>query len=177
MVPILILALMMGMNQVDIERPTIHDFSIQKLNSEEKIHFKDFEGKKILIVNVASKCGYTYQYEDLEKLNQTYQDQLVIIGFPCNQFLGQEPGSEEKIAQFCSSKYNVTFPMTTKINVKGKDQHPIYAWLTKKEKNGLGDFKVGWNFNKFLLNEKGELIEHFSRKVEPFDDAILKHFK
>ena len=154
---------------------SIHDFQIQALDSEDIIDFSLFEGKKILIVNVASKCGFTYQYADLEKLHQKYQDKLVIIGFPCNQFLMQESGSEEKIAQFCSINYGVTFPLTTKIQVKGKKQHPIYQWLTKKELNGHGDYSVSWNFNKFLLDEEGKILDHFNSKVEPFDDQIIQH--
>ena len=154
---------------------TIHEFHIQALDSEEIIDFSLFAGKKILIVNVASKCGFTYQYEDLEKLYQKYQDKLVIVGFPCNQFLMQEPASEEKIAQFCSINYGVTFPLTTKIHVKGKKQHPIYQWLTKKELNGVGDYSVSWNFNKFLMDEEGKLIGHFSSKVEPLDEQITQY--
>lgn len=156
---------------------SIYDFKIQALDSDEVIDFKAFEGKKILIVNVASKCGYTSQYADLEKLYKTYQDQLVIVGFPCNQFLNQESGSEEEIATFCSTNYGVTFPMTTKIDVKGKDQNEIYNWLTSKELNGKDDYKVKWNFNKFLIDENGQLIDYFPSKVKPFDEAISKHFK
>ncbi len=155
--------------------PTIYDFKIQALDSDEMIDFKAFEGKKILIVNVASKCGYTGQYADLEKLYKKHQDQLVIIGFPCNQFLGQEPGSEEEIAQFCSANYGVTFPMTTKVDVKGKNQNEIYKWLTSKELNGKGDFKIKWNFNKFLIDENGQLIDYFPSGVKPLDDKIVMH--
>ncbi|MEZ4948502.1 MAG: glutathione peroxidase [Saprospiraceae bacterium] len=169
---ILILLSMMVSNEPNTG---IHQFKIQALNSDEVIDFSDFEGKKILIVNVASKCGFTYQYEDLEKLYQEYKDKLVVIGFPCNQFLGQEPGSEEKIESFCSSTYGVTFPMTTKINVKGKEQHPIYKWLTSKDLNGKDNYKISWNFNKFLLDEEGQLIEYYGSKVKPMDEAITKH--
>ena len=156
---------------------SIHHFKVKALNSDQVIDFQSFEGKKILIVNVASKCGYTGQYADLEKLYKTYEDQMVIVGFPCNQFLGQEPGSEEEIARFCSANYGVTFPMSTKIDVKGKKQHEIYKWLTDKSLNGKGDFKVKWNFNKFLIDEKGQLIDHFPSKVKPFDERILKYLK
>ena len=154
---------------------SIHQFKIQALNSDEVIDFQDFKGKKVLVVNVASKCGYTGQYEDLEKLYQTYKDQLVIVGFPCNQFMGQEPGSEEEIVTFCSKNYGVTFPMTTKIDVKGKDQHEIYQWLTQKDLNGKDDFKVKWNFNKFLIDENGNLVGHFPSKVKPFDDELVQY--
>lgn len=156
---------------------SIHEFQIQALDSDEIIDFSDYKGKKILVVNVASKCGFTYQYEDLEKLYQQYKDQLVIVGFPCNQFLGQEPGSEEKIAQFCSTQYGVSFPMTTKVNVKGKDAHPIYKWLTKKELNGKDNYKISWNFNKFLLDENGQILDYFGSRTKPLDESITKYFQ
>lgn len=156
---------------------SIHDFQIQALDSEEIIDFKSFEGKKVLVVNVASKCGFTGQYEGLEKLYQQYKGELVIVGFPCNQFLGQEPGSEETIAQFCSTKYGVSFPMTSKVKVKGKEAHPIYQWLTKKELNGKDNYKVSWNFNKFLLDEKGQIIAYFGSRTKPMDEAIIKHLQ
>ncbi|MCB0663402.1 MAG: glutathione peroxidase [Saprospiraceae bacterium] len=156
---------------------SIHEFQIQALDSDEIIDFSDYKGKKILVVNVASKCGFTYQYEDLEKLYQQYKDQLVIVGFPCNQFLGQEPGSEEKIAQFCSTQYGVSFPMTTKVNVKGKDAHPIYQWLTKKELNGKDNYKISWNFNKFLLDENGQILDYFGSRTKPLDESITKYFQ
>ena len=133
---------------VSNEVSPILDQCILKLNSKEKLCLKDFKGKKILLVNVASECGFTKQYADLEKLYTTYKDKLVIIGFPCNQFGGQEPGTEEEIATFCSSKFAVTFPLTTKIDVKGDNQHPIYKWLTSKALNGVNDYSVNWNFNK-----------------------------
>jgi len=152
--------------------PSIHEFQIRALDSEEVINLSAYKGKKILFVNVASKCGYTNQYEGLEKLYQQYKDKLVVIGFPCNQFLGQEPGNEEKIATFCSTTYGVTFPMTEKIKVKGKKAHPIYQWLTSKDKNGKDDFKVSWNFNKFLVDEEGELMAHFSSNVKPLAEEI-----
>lgn len=152
---------------------SIYDFKIQALHSDEEIDFADFKGKKILIVNVASRCGFTPQYEGLEKLNQEFGDDLVIIGFPCNQFMFQESGSEEKIASFCQKNYGVSFQMTTKIKVKGRGKHPIYKWLTTKELNGLGDYKVKWNFNKFLINEEGELVGHFGAKVKPYDDELV----
>lgn len=156
---------------------SFYDFNIKALNSEDVIEFSEFKGKKILLVNVASKCGFTPQYEGLEKLYQEYKEDLVIIGFPCNQFMFQESGSEEKIAAFCQRNYGVTFPMTEKIKVKGKSQHPIYNWLTTKELNGVDNYKVSWNFNKFLLDEEGNLLEHFSAKVKPYDERILKHLK
>lgn len=157
--------------------PTFHSFIIQFLDSDQTIQMKDYAGKMILAVNVASKCGYTSQYADLQKLAEQYKDKLVVIGFPCNQFMGQEPGSEADIAQFCQVNYGVTFPITQKIEVKGKDQHPIYAWLTSKEKNGLDDFKVSWNFNKFLINENGELLRHFGSGTDPLSSEITDYLK
>ena len=167
---ILLFVLLLAIPSTTVE--SIYEFSIEALNSDEEINLSDYKGKKILIVNVASKCGYTYQYEDLQKLYETYQDKLVIIGFPCNQFMGQESGDEITIQEFCRANYGVTFPMTTKIDVKGKDQHPIYKYLTSKSENGLGDFKVGWNFNKFLIDENGKLVAHFDSKVKPLDAEI-----
>ena len=155
----------------------IHQFQIRALDSEEVIDFSTFKGKKILIVNVASKCGFTGQYAGLEELYQTYNDQLVVVGFPCNQFLFQEPGNEEKIANFCSTKYNVTFPMTQKTKVKGKNANDIYKWLCSKELNGKSDNKVKWNFNKFLIDENGDLIDHFASRVKPMDEEITKYLK
>jgi len=156
-------------------KESIYQFSIQKLNSSDELRLSDFEGKKLLIVNVASKCGYTPQYNDLQKFSEYYKDKVVVIGFPCNQFGGQEPGSEENVQEFCSKTYGVEFPMTTKVEVKGENQHPIYQWLTQKSKNGKGDFEVSWNFNKFLIDENGKLIAHFSSGVNPFDDEITDY--
>lgn len=156
---------------------SIYDFQIEALDSDEIIDLADYKGKKMLLVNVASKCGYTPQYTDLQKLYETYQDRLVIIGFPCNQFLFQESGSEEEIATFCQKNYGVTFPMTTKIKVKGSGKHPIYKWLTSKDLNGVDDYSVSWNFNKFLVDEKGVLIGYFKSSVAPFDEQIVGHLK
>jgi glutathione peroxidase len=153
---------------------SIHDFSIQALDSDEMINLADYAGKKILIVNVASKCGYTPQYKELQSLYEMYNDKLVIIGFPCNQFMGQEPGNELAIKEFCEKNYGVTFPMTTKIDVSGENQHPIYKWLTEKKRNGVDDYKITWNFNKFLIDENGKLIAYFGTKTKPMDEAITK---
>lgn len=139
------------------------------------INFNDFKGKKILIVNTASKCGNTPQYEGLEQLYQKYKGKLVIIGFPANNFMGQEPGSNEDIAAFCKKNYGVTFPMASKISVKGNDVAPIYKYLKEEaEKKGF-DNPVTWNFGKFLINEKGELIATFSPKTKPMSEDILKY--
>ena len=132
----------------------------------------EYRGKVLLLVNVASKCGFTPQYKGLQELYEKYQDKLVVIGFPCNQFLMQEPGNEEEIATFCEVNYGVTFPLTEKIKVKGSGQHPVYAWLTQKELNGVSDAKIGWNFNKFLISPEGEWLAHFPSKVEPMSEEI-----
>ena len=152
---------------------TIYDFSIKSLDGKSLIHLSDFKGKKLLLVNTASKCGFTPQYAELQKMHETYPDKLVIIGFPCNQFFWQEPGTAAEIASFCQKNYGVTFPLTEKISVKGKDQHPIYQWLCRKENNGVEDIKVGWNFGKCLIDEQGKFIAYFPSKVKPMSPEIL----
>ncbi len=155
---------------------TIHQFEVEGLTGE-KIAFSAFEGKKILIVNVASKCGFTRQYKELQELHELHGDNLVIIGFPCNDFGSQEPGSNEEIAAFCQENYGVTFLMADKVSIKGKDAHPIFQWLTQKEKNGVMDTKVKWNFYKFLIDEEGRLVKGLSSRVSPLDDEIVSWVK
>jgi len=155
---------------------SIHQFKVEDIDGG-TIDFASFKGKKILVVNTASKCGFTYQYEGLEKLYETYKDKLVIIGFPANNFNGQEPGSNEEIKEFCTGKFHVSFPMAAKVSVKGSDIDPLFAWLTHKDQNGVMDANINWNFNKFLLDEKGQLIEHWSNKVEPMSEDITKYLK
>jgi glutathione peroxidase len=157
-------------------KPSIHSFKVESIDGG-TIDFSSFKGKKILVVNTASECGYTYQYEGLETLYKQYKDKLVIVGFPANNFGGQEPKGNAEIKAFCSSKFSVTFPMAAKVSVKGGDAAPIYKWLTQKSENGLLDANISWNFNKFLLDENGQLIQHFSSKVEPNDEAITKYLK
>jgi glutathione peroxidase len=157
---------------VSIQTKTIYDFKVASLNGG-IIDFADFKGKKILIVNTASKCGFTPQYEDLEALYKKYEGKLVIIGFPANNFFSQEPGSNENIEAFCKKNYGVTFPMAAKISVKGKDMAAIYKWLCNKSENGVMDAKVSWNFNKFLVDENGKLIGHFKSKVKPMSEEIV----
>ena len=137
------------------------------------IRMADYKGKYVLCVNVASQCGYTPQYKDLQALYERYQDNLVIIGFPCNQFLGQEPGDNTEIKGFCEKNYGVTFPLTAKIDVKGKHQHPIYQWLTSQEVDGRSEHEVKWNFHKFLVNPEGKLIAVYPSKVKPLSPEIL----
>jgi len=152
---------------------SIYDFKVSGLDGT-SIDFSAYKGKKIMIVNTASKCGNTPQYEDLEKLYEKYKDKLVIIGFPANNFGGQEPGSNGEIQEFCKKNYGVTFPMAEKISVKGDDTHPLYVYLKEQAKEkGFADPAV-WNFGKFLVNEKGELVATFSPKTKPMSDEILK---
>ena len=140
------------------------------------ISMSSFKGKKVLVVNVASQCGYTPQYEGLQTLYETYSDSLVVLGFPSNDFMWQEPGSNSEIKTFCQRTYGVTFPMFSKIHVKGRKQHPIYDWLSDSKLNGWNDENPSWNFNKYLLDEKGNLIEWFGANLEPLDTMITWHF-
>ena len=144
----------------------------------DNVEMSVYKGKKILVVNVASKCGYTYQYEDLQRLYEQYSDDLVVLGFPSNDFLWQEPGKNEHIKEFCSTKYGVTFPMFGKVSVKkNKKQHPIYSWLSNQIFNGWNNKAPSWNFYKYLINEEGDLINVFSSKVTPFDKQIIKYLE
>ena len=153
---------------------SIYDFKVPGLLGNE-IDLAQFKGKKIMIVNTASKCGNTPQYADLEKLHEKYKDKLVIIGFPANNFGQQEPGSKEEIAEFCKKNFGVTFPMADKVSVKGDDIAPIYKFLEDEAaKKGLAD-PVKWNFGKFLIDEQGNLIATFSPKTLPMSDEILKY--
>jgi glutathione peroxidase len=142
-----------------------------------EVDYSQFKGKKVLIVNTASECGYTPQYEELQKLYETYKDKLVILGFPANNFGSQEPGSNEEIKEFCKSKYNVTFPMFEKISVLGDDMTPIYKWLTGKDLNGWNEQVPKWNFNKYLLDEEGNLVKYYSSAVKPMSDDIVSMVK
>lgn len=155
---------------------SIHEFKVESLSGD-TINFSDFKGKKILVVNTASECGFTPQYEELEKLYEAYKDKLVIVGFPANNFGGQEPGSNHEIATFCQKNYGVTFPMAAKVSVKGDDIAPIYKFLTDKKENGVKNTTILWNFTKILLNEKGEVIDSFVSTTKPMSDSITKHLK
>ena len=154
-----------------IHHSSIYDFKVESLNGG-TIDFADFKGKKILIVNTASKCGFTPQYKGLEELYKKYKDRLVIVGFPANNFFFQEPGSNETIGEFCKKNYDVSFPMAAKISVKGKNIAPVYQWLCNKDENGVMDATITWNFNKFLLNEQGVIIAKFNSKVTPMSEEI-----
>ena len=154
---------------------SFYALSAEDINGE-IISMSSFKGKKVLLVNVASQCGYTPQYEGLQTLYETYSDSLVVLGFPSNDFLWQEPGSNSEIKTFCQRTYGVTFPMFSKIHVKGRKQHPIYDWLSDSKLNGWNDENPSWNFNKYLLDEKGNLIEWFGANLEPLDTMITRHF-
>lgn len=155
---------------------TIYDFKVESLDGKE-INFADFKGKKILIVNTASECGFTPQYADLEKVYEQYKDKLVVIGFPANNFGGQEPGTNTEIGAFCQKNYGVTFPMAAKVSVKGDDIAPIFKYLTEKELNGVKNTSILWNFTKFLVDENGKLIDSFVSTTKPTDEAITKYLK
>ena len=146
---------------------TIYDFKVETITGE-AFDLASLKGKKVLIVNTASKCGLTPQFEQLEALYQKYKDQnFVIIGFPTNDFMSQDPGSNEEIAEFCKLNYGVTFPMMAKIVVKGKEKHPLYQYLTEKSQNQIDDFDIEWNFQKFLINENGTIDKVISPRVLP----------
>ena len=152
----------------------LYDIQINSLQGK-PINFGDFKGKYILFVNVASKCGFTPQYKDLEKLYQEYKDHLIVIGVPCNQFGHQEPGSSDEIQEFCQVNYGVSFLITEKVNVKGSNQHPLYAWLTGKENNGKKSSTVRWNFQKYLVDSEGNLIDFYYSITKPTSSKITKH--
>ena len=159
--------------QAPVKAETIYQFKVKDLYGKE-FDFSSLKGKKILIVNTASECGLTPQYKDLEAIYKKYKDlNFVIVGFPANNFGAQEPGSNEQIAKFCEMNYGVTFPMMSKISVKGNDMDNVYKFLTQKSKNGLQDSEVEWNFQKYLINEQGELVKVLSPRVLPTDAAIV----
>jgi glutathione peroxidase len=152
---------------------SFYDLKAKTIEGQD-FNFSSLKGKKVLMVNTASKCGYTPQYEDLEKLYQTYKDRnFVIIGFPANNFMRQEPGTNTDIKEFCTKNYGVTFQMMEKISVKGDEMDPVYQWLTQKEKNGKMDSEVKWNFQKYMIDEKGNLIDIAYSKEKPMSDKIV----
>jgi len=154
---------------------SVYDFKVPGLDGK-TIDLSKFKGKKLLIVNTASKCGYTPQYTDLEKLYEQYKDKLVIVGFPANNFHQQEPGTNAEISEFCKKNYGVTFPMAEKVDVIGENTHPLFKYLTEEAKKmGVADPVIGWNFTKFLIDENGKLIAVFPSKIKPMDEQITKY--
>lgn len=165
--------LMTAVTSSNAQHKSLHDFKVETIDGEE-FDFSSLKGKKVLIVNTASKCGLTPQYEDLEALYKEYKDKdFVVVGFPANNFAGQEPGTNEEIKAFCELNYGVSFPMMSKISVKGDDMHPIYQWLTKKANNHVKDSEVEWNFQKYLIDENGALVDFVSPKTKPMDEKIV----
>jgi len=152
---------------------SLYDFTVNDITGK-PVELKKYMGKKVVILNVASKCGYTKQYADWEKFFEDHGQQVVVLGFPANNFMGQEPGSNEEIAQFCKATFGVKFPMFAKVSVKGDDQAPIYKWLSTKELNGWNDKVPSWNFCKYVINEKGELTHFFASGVKPEDAEFKK---
>ncbi|HMM02579.1 MAG: glutathione peroxidase [Dysgonomonas sp.] len=156
------------------EDKTLHDFKVKDIDGKE-FDFSSLKGKKVLVVNVASKCGLTPQYTKLQELYEKYKDKnFVIIGFPANNFNGQEPGTDEEIKTFCTLNYNVSFPMMSKIDVVGDNKAPIYKWLTEKAENGKLDAEVQWNFQKFMIDENGHLVDFVPPREDPFCEKIVK---
>ncbi len=156
-----------------MEPKTFHDFTVEDIQGN-PFPLSALKGKKVLVVNTASKCGFTPQYEGLEKLYKKYGgEKFAVIGFPSNDFLRQEPGSNEEIAAFCSTTYQVSFPMMSKISVKGRNIHPLYQWLTSGKDHGYRNSKVKWNFQKYLIDENGRLVGHFAPKKDPESEEII----
>lgn len=152
---------------------SFHEFEMTNIDGQ-PVSFAQFKGKKVLLVNVASRCGYTPQYESLQELHEKYGDKVVVLGFPANNFGGQEPGSNQEIASFCESEYGVTFPMFEKISVKGIDKDPLYRWLSDSSLNGWNDQEPSWNFCKYLVDENGKLVKFFPSNVNPMSDQMIK---
>jgi glutathione peroxidase len=167
LLPLLLLACIAGFAQ----SKSFYDFKVKTLEGKD-FDLRTLKGKKVMVVNTASKCGNTPQYKELEELYEKYGDVLVIIGFPANNFMHQEPGSATEIRTFCTEKYGVTFPLMEKISVKGDDIHPLYKWLTSRKENGVMDSDVEWNFQKYLIDENGKLVDVVTPKVKPNSDKV-----
>ena len=161
-----------------MEKQTVSTTSFYQLSATlldgAPVSMEQFKGKKIVVLNVASKCGYTPQYADWEAFYEKNKEKVVVLGFPCNQFMGQEPGNAEQIAEFCQKNYGVSFPMFEKVDVKGADQSAVYKWLTDPAQNGWNSEAPSWNFCKYLINEKGELVSFFASKITPDNPEFQK---
>ena len=170
---LLIISLFLLTGLTAMAQKNFHSFKTTTIDGK-KFDLSTLKGKKVLVVNTASKCGLTPQYKDLETLYKQYSDRnFVIIGFPANNFMGQEPGTNEEIAEFCELNYGVTFPMMSKISVKGKDIDPIFSWLTRKSENGMLDAEISWNFQKFMIDENGNLVDYLSPRESPLSEKIV----
>mgnify|MGYP005988622769 FL=1 len=163
----------LGSAQTVTPKESLYDIEIEGIDGK-NIDLNQYKGKKILFVNVASKCGFTNQYDGLQELYTKHGDKLVVIGLPCNQFGSQEPGAESEIKSFCTLNFGVEFPMTEKLDVKGDNQHSLYSWLTDKEKNGKMNSSVKWNFQKYLVDEEGRLVDVFYSTTKPMSSKITK---
>lgn len=169
----IIVIMILSSHAIHAQPANLHQFKVTAIDGSE-FDLSTLKGKKVMIVNTASKCGFTSQYKLLQELYENYGgEKFVIIGFPANNFMNQEPGSNEEIQNFCSANYGVTFPMMEKISVKGKDMHPLYQWLTTKSLNGKSDTGVSWNFQKFLIDEEGNLVDVLSPATKPDDKKVL----
>lgn len=174
----MIIVLLLALSVVQVEaQKSFYDFVVKDIDGKE-FALSSLKGKKVMVVNTASKCGLTPQYAKLEQLYKTYGGKdFIIVGFPANNFMKQEPGSDAQIKSFCTEEYGVSFPMMSKISVKGDDMHPLYHWLTEKDKNGLEDSKISWNFQKYLIDENGKLVKVISPRTDPLDDEIVNWIK
>lgn len=171
---IIFATIILSVNVMQAQNKNLYDFKVKSIDGSD-YDLSQHKGKKVLIVNTASKCGLTPQYKELEELYKKYgSEKFVIIGFPANDFLWQEPGTNEEIKQFCQKNYGVSFPMMEKISVKGKDIHPLYEWLTKKENNKVEDADVSWNFQKFMIDENGNYVGYVAPKQSPMSEKIIK---
>ena len=171
---IVLLSFLLNGQKQSVPEKSIYSYAINSIDGK-KINLSDYKGKKILFVNVASECGFTKQYADLQALHEKFQGKLVIIGLPCNQFGGQEPGTANQIQSFCQLNFGVEFLITEKINVRGNDQHPIYTWLTNKELNGKKNSSVKWNFQKYLVDENGQFIDYYFSITKPMSTKITNN--
>jgi len=170
----MIIIVLLGVSTFAMSQSNFHSFVVTDIDGND-FPLSQFKGKKVMVVNTASKCGLTPQYEDMQALYEQYKDKnFVVIAFPANNFMEQEPGSNQDIKEFCSTRFNISFPLMAKISVKGNDMHPLYQWLTMKSKNGLMDSEVTWNFQKYLIDENGNLVDMIPPKEKPNSDKVIK---